>query len=254
MHVYFHSSILGASRIDKENADAVIAGLVSSMTDIASLWHMKYLPDDASVWINGDYPDLGAWVLADRSTHVRVYKTIEAGWARMNRKSVRFDRSSEMTSSANPRATFTITDPIFDGDDVSSTILVQHSQPKKRLQFIANSKIAYPVNGTVTFDPFTVIDLHHYVRDTSATTNQWEASDAMIHGTRLMTYGSSDDRRRFVQSNIEAFHFELDDKLSSLIYGETEKITLTAKHMLNKIATNIAENVTAAQGMGTGGD
>lgn len=242
MRIYFHSSIIGVGKIDENSSDVTVAGLSDALTAIADLWHLRYLPSDATVWINGDHPELGVWVLTDRSTHVRIHRSISAGWARMTRSSVKFARTSE-AAHTRPLATYTLDDLDLVGHDVKSTILVLHSEHSKRVQFIANSKVAYPVNGTVTFDPFTVVDLQNFTPPEHASTNPVVAADAMINGVSLMTYGAAPERAALVRDNIEAFQFDIDDSLSKNIHGQSEKISKTARHVILKITDQLTRNV-----------
>lgn len=242
MKLYIHSSIMGLGGVHADNRDIVVEGLTSSLSTIANLWHMKYLPSDASVWVNGDHPQLGMWVLADTSSHVRVHRSVEAGWARINRSSVRFARSAESTVS-RPLATYSLAETDIGVSDPNMTILVSHSQTDKRLQLLANSKIAHPVNGVVRFDPFTVVDLNHYTAPEHATTNPVLAADAMVNGVKLMTYGADPDRVQMVKDNIESFVFDVDDKLSERIYGASQQTTKTAQHIIVQIAQKLGESL-----------
>lgn len=243
MKLYIHSSIMGLGGVHADNRDIVVEGLTSSLSDIAGLWHLKYLPSDATVWINGDHPHLGMWVLSDDSSHVRVRRSVEAGWARINRSSVRFARSAEATVN-RPLATYSLDEIDIGVSDPNMTIVVSHSQSEKRLQLVANSKIAYPVNGTVRFDPFTVVDLNHYDPPEKSTTNPVLAADAMVNGVKLMTYGAEPDRVQMVKDNIEAFAFDVDDKLSERIHGANQKTMQTAQHIIVQIAQKLGSALT----------
>lgn len=243
MKIYVYSSVLQVGTIDEDGMQSALAAMSLSLTTIAELWHLKYLPSNARVWVNADYPELGMWVLAENSTHVRVHRGLEAGWARITRQSVRIGRTADSVVK-RPIATYTISDLLM--DDVKSTILIAHSQPGTKVQFNAGSETAYPVNGTVSFDPFTVIDLHRYTPPETATVNPVEAADAMINGVKLMTYGAPDERVNLVRSEIEKFSLEIDEANLSRIYGETEKINKAAKALFSQIYTQLASNFSAS--------
>lgn len=241
MKLYVYSSVLQVGEVDEGERQAALAAMSLSLSTIAELWHLKYLPSNATVWINADYPELGMWVLAENSTHVRVHRSLEAGWARINRQSVRLGRTAESVLK-RPIATYSINELLM--DDVKSTILIAHSQPNKQVQFNAGSETRYPENGTVTFDPFTVIDLHRYTPPETATSNPVESADAMLNGVRLMTYGASDERVELVRNDIDKFAIEIDDDKIGRIYGETEKVNRAARALFGTIYNQLTANFT----------
>lgn len=242
MKIYVYSSVLQIGDIDESARQTALAAMSQSLSTIAELWHLKYLPSDATVWVNADYPELGMWVLAENSTHVRVHRSLEAGWARITRQSVRLGRTADSVVK-RPTATYTLSDLLM--DDVKSTILILHSQPGKRVQFNAGSETAYPVNGTVTFDPFTVVDLHKYTPPENATRNPVESADAMINGVKLMTYGASDERVELVRNDVEKFSIEVTDVMSEKIYSEAEKVNEAARALFSRIYNQLTANFAA---------
>lgn len=177
---------------------------------IAKMWRKGFLPDDATVWINADMPELGMWVLAEESTHVYYHESIIAGWARITRTSVRLGTTWKNTVN-RPIKEFRVGDTGL--ADIHSTVVLNHNSATSspdRVQFVANSDIAKPVNAKVRFDPFTVVDLNYHTGPEKASTNPLVRADALLNGTRLMTYGADEDRVALVHDNVEAFCSEIN--------------------------------------------
>lgn len=186
---------------ETQRSASIILDTISALSDKGR----PYLPPDATVWANAAHHSCGMWVLGETSTHIRLHDTITAGAARINRQCVRFGESTEK-SHTDPQAIFRITDiPTATYDSPSSTIIVRHAQPDKRVAFIAGSAKGNVTNGTCHFDPFTVVDLHHYTAPEHASTNPLVAAHAMVNGVELMCQGLSEDRAQFVRDNIESF-------------------------------------------------
>lgn len=204
----------------------------------------RFLPPDATVWANVRHHGNGMWVLAERSTHVRLFDPVLAGAARINRTCVKFGTSTER-SHTDPIAEFRIGDiPAVTSDSPSSTIVVRHAQPDRRMNFIAGSAKGDVVNGACHYDPFTVVDLAHYKAPDHATSNPVEAAHAMVNGVDLMCQGLSEDARDFVYKNLDAFCIDFDDRFESKLNRAVEN-----KHKLTQAALRHITQAAYSRGM-----
>lgn len=196
------------ARVTPSNPVAV-SSLSAAIHDIGDLYLDGYLTPDATVWVNADFPDIGMWVLTDRSTHIRRYTTPKPGWVRIDNSQCRFAPTCDGTRH-EPVATFTLGDIPFVGDP-SSTIVVSHTDPKARVRVVAGSRIAHYTGGEFRFGPYTVVDLINYTRPEKATTSTLAAAQAMVNGSALMGYGLDTLTQQFIGDNIDSFSFELTD-------------------------------------------
>lgn len=225
----FHTSLKGQRDLNHVNATSA-----PLLIAIAKMWKGGFLPDDASVWFNADYPELGMWVLAEESTHVQFHESLVDLWARINRTSVRLATTWNNTT-IRPLREFRVGDTGL--ADIHSTIVVsQHTagDTPERVRFAANSDIVKPVNGKVTFDPFTVVDLNYHKGPDEASTNPLVSADALLNGTRLMTYGAEDDQVQLVHDNLDAFCSEVDPKKLTIASGVDRQELGVAYGMFSK--------------------
>lgn len=197
------------ARVTPSNPVAVTS-LSTAIHNIGDLYLDGFLPTDATVWLNADYPDIGMWVLTDRSTHIRRYQTPRPGWVRINTTQCRFAPTCDGTQHS-PVATFTLGDIPFIGEP-SSTIVVSHTDTRSRIKVVASTQIAHYTGGEYSYGPYTVVDLPNYVRPERATTASLTIARAMVNGCALMTYGLDEPTQQFVGDNIDAFSFELTEK------------------------------------------
>ena len=226
-------------RADPSN-ETVTHSIADTLTKVSSLNRHGFLPMDATVWINGDYPDLGMWVLAERSSHVRVHRTITPGWVRLTRTQARIAATIDATSGA-PAATYSISD-VPGSDDVRSTLIIAHSSSTDKVRVVANSAVVNFEGGSYSYDPWTVVDLHAYSAPESATTNPVQCAHAMLNGVKLMTYGYSDETRQAVADNIDSFAFEFGPKDKSFFAQIDSKVNDYAKFRANEILSHISSS------------
>jgi hypothetical protein len=185
------------------NSPLAHVALGESLSRVVEMHLKGFLPYDSTVWINSDLPELGMWVLAEKSTHVRMHRSVYPGWFRLTRVAAKYARTSAL-SVTSPEATYYIGNvPGF--DEVHSTIVLSHPDPDATVGIVANSNHIAGHGGTYTFDPFTVVDLNHYTAPEHATRNPVQQAHAMINGVALLTYGYSDDRKQFVSDNIDKY-------------------------------------------------
>lgn len=237
-------------RADAESPLAHVA-LGESLSRVVEMHLKGFLPYDATVWINSDLPELGMWVLAEKSTHVRMHRSVYPGWVRLTRTAAKYARTSNLSNTA-PEATYAIGNvPGF--DEVHSTLVISHPDPNGMIGIVANSNHITGHNGTYTFDPFTVVDLNHYKTPEFATKNPVQQAHAMINGVALLTYGYSDERKQFVADNIEKYaitftaeHIEFFRELKkrSEQYAQAQ-----AHEILQKIVAGTQEVVSGALGL-----
>lgn len=197
----------------RAHADSPLAhvALSESLQRVVEMHLKGYLPFDATVWLNSDLPELGMWVLAEKSTHLRMHRSVYPGWIRLTRTAAKYARTGRLTNTS-PEATYYIGNvPGF--DEIHSTIVISHPDPTVTVGIIANSVHIPDHNGQYTFDPFTVIDLNHYTAPESATRNQVQQAHAMINGVALLTHGYSEGRKQFVADNIDKY---------AIVFGEDD--------------------------------
>lgn len=223
-----------------------VASGAAYFTAVSKMYSTGFLPPDATVWASSTDHSLSMWVLAEESTHVRVYDTINAGWARITRSSVRFGPSLDSTT-RDPLKTFTLDGvPCVTDDHPSSTILVYHAQPDKRVEYVANSKIVRGVrDGRLRFDPFTVVDMRNYKAPKAATTDPVQHAHAVLNGVAVMTQGTDPDVAQFVRENMEAFAVPLDERA----LGFTESAYTAMVKYSTQWARQMQVNMKAAGGM-----
>lgn len=195
------------ARADSPRSHSVLS---ESLHRVVAMHLKGYLPFDATVWINSDLPELGMWVLAEKSTHVRMLRSAYPGWVRLTRTAAKYARTSDL-STESPEVTYSIGNiPGF--DEKHSTIVIEHPDPDATVRIIANSVHVPDHDGQYTFDPFTVIDLNHYTAPKSATRNPVQHAHAMINGVALLTHGYSEARKQFVNDNIDQYAIEFAEE------------------------------------------
>lgn len=238
----------------RADADSPLAhvALGESLSRVVEMHLKGFLPYDATVWINSDLPELGMWVLAEKSTHVRMHRSVYPGWFRLTRTAAKYARTSALSVN-QPEATYYIGNvPGF--DEVHSTIVISHPDPTATVGIIANSNHITGHGGTYTFDPFTVVDLNHYTAPASASRNPVQQAHAMMNGVALLTYGYGDSRKEFVAENIDKYavdftkeHIEFFRELKN---REEQYAQAQAHEILKKIIAETQEVVSDALGIG----
>lgn len=209
----------------------------------------RYLPDDATIWATTRDRSLGMWVLSDISTHIRVHSTIDAGVCVINRSRVSVGRTVRDAAGDNAATFRTLQLPPTQGKDPVSTILLDHGQAGKHVNFRANSMSAVARNGVCTFDPFRVVDLPNYTVPDNATTNAFQVSHAVINGTGLMTQGLTDEASSFVQNNPDQFLINLSPERIRKLRGIESTLDKIADHYCREIIDNVrSSGFTAAMG------
>jgi hypothetical protein len=240
----------------RADADSPLAhvALGESLSRVVEMHLKGFLPYDATVWINSDLPELGMWVLAEKSTHVRMHRSVYPGWFRLTRAAAKYARTSAL-SVTSPEATYYIGNvPGF--DEAHSTIVLSHPDPKATVGIIANSSHITGHGGTYTFDPFTVVDLNHYTAPESASSNPVQRAHAMMNGVALLTYGYSEARKEFVADNIDKYaitfteeHIEFFRELKN----RSEQYAQAQAHeILKKIVAETRTVVSGALGISEG--
>lgn len=250
------SAMLVYVRADANSPLAHVA-LGESLSRVVEMHLKGFLPYDSTVWINSDLPELGMWVLAEKSTHVRMHRSVYPGWFRLTRVAAKYARTSAL-SVTSPEATYYIGNvPGF--DEVHSTIVLSHPDPDATVGIIANSNHIAGHGGTYTFDPFTVVDLNHYTPPERASTNPVQQAHAMMNGVALLAYGYADNRKQFLNDNIDKYAITFsEDHIAFFreLRNRSEQYAQTQAHeILKKIVAatqgaveeslGITENVTS---------
>ncbi|MGP9760821.1 hypothetical protein [Corynebacterium sp. AOP12-C2-36] len=200
----------------------------------------RYLPEDATVWATVHDRSLGLWVLGETSTHVRVHSTVDAGACLINRARVSFGRTTRDAAREDALHYRMTNVPMATLKDPRSTILIDHGQPDKRVGFRAGSESVPAINGTVTYDPFTVIDLPNYTAPKNATTKLHTVSDAVLNGSELMVQGLSAERAAFVKDNLDAYL--IDPRVDLTQKAETSMQKAAAKQcrdIIRRVGTSV---------------
>lgn len=194
-------------------ADTPPSAAAQNFIDITDMYRMGFLNSESSVWINANVPEAGMWVLTDRSTFLKVYRPVYAGWIRLTRSSSRWAKTLNGTSQ-NGTPVLDLRDlPTTGGDSPNATIIVAHRDPDNTVGVVADGSIQRPDKfGQVKFDPFTVIDLNKYTApEVDKARSAYNAAHAMINGASVMSVNVPDGGE-FIRDNMDAFKVEFDEQ------------------------------------------
>ena len=194
-------------------ADTPPSAAAQNFIDITDMYRMGFLTKDSKVWMNANAPEAGMWVLTDRSTFLKVYRPVYAGWIRLTRSNARWARTLNSTS-RDGVPVINIQDlPTDTGDSPNITLVVAHRDPDNRVGVVADGSIQRPdKNGQMRFDPFTVVDLHTYVApEEGKGCSAYEEAHAVINGAAIMST-TSPDGGEFVREHMDAFQVEFNDE------------------------------------------
>lgn len=222
--------------------DTPAEAAAQNFIDITEMYRMKFLNNDSTVWMNADAPEAGIWVLTHgKSTYVKVYRTVYAGWVRLTRSTAKWGRTAQATTQ-NPVPVMDIRN-IPDGSKPNATILVVHREKGQPVGVVADGSIQhFDRSGSVTFDPFTVIDLNKYTAPTDAkTSSPWEAAHAMINGAAIMSCTSSEELGEFIRENMDTFRVDFGEKHLNFLEQHHQKIEEYAKLQTGLLVKKIAE-------------
>lgn len=185
--------------------DTPVGAVSDSFLKIHSLRQMRFLDESSVVWCNADAPEIGMWVLAERSTYVSVFHTLYAGWIRATRSSLRWGKNSRATL-ADSAITFLDLRHI-PGDVNPATAVIMHRDKGSGIKVVGDSNVQKPDSrGGFDFNPFYILDSSTWVPNPNAKEpSPYERAHAMIHGVELLTATCSERGAEFVRENIEAF-------------------------------------------------
>lgn len=193
------------------SANTPAEAAAQNFIDITELYRLGFLTSTSTVWMNADAPEAGMWTLTDRSSYVKVYRTVYAGWLRFTRTTARWGRTIH-TSAKEGSPVLDIRD--IPGDsDTHATIAVLHRDSANKLSVVADGSVQRPdATGVFNFDPFTAIDLHHYKSpENPKPASAFAAAHAMLNGAAVMGCTSADGGA-FIKENMDIFRITVEDK------------------------------------------
>lgn len=237
MKIYAYTRIF--HNAGTENIDIVQAELGEKFKEIANLYDKGFLYDDSIIWINLDYPELGMQVLSDYSSLVVTHRTMLAGWAVVNRQSVRFGRTARDAAS-RPSKSISRAE-LLDGG--KTTIIVTHREPHKNISFQVGASVTQPVNGTIEHDPWVVIDLARYRGKGKTTQSPLELAKATLQGFNLLQYNTSPEHSKAMEEAVESYSFHIDRSKLEFLQRSSEKINDASVVTLREIFNNVRETV-----------
>ena len=185
------------------SADTPPDAAAQNFIDISHLYRIGFLTDDSTVWINADAPENGMWTLTDKSTFVKMFRTVYPGWVRLTRSQARWGRTARETTSSD--STHILDMREINGDeDPNATIIVVHRDKNAHVGVLADGERHHLRNGMYRFDPFTLIDINSYEREESRTPSPYMAAHAMLNGAAIMS-STSLDGGEFIHENMDLF-------------------------------------------------
>lgn len=197
--------------------DTPVGAVSDSFLKIHTLRQMQFLNESSVVWCNTDAPEIGMWILAERSTYVSVFHTLYAGWIRATRSSLRWGKTARETLS-DSAITFLDLRHI-PGDVNPATAVIMHREKGGSIEVVGDSKKQHPDSrGGFDFTPFYIVDAATWVPDQNAKEpSPYERAHAMMHGTELLTATCSEKGAEFVREHIEAFKTVYDDDAENFL-------------------------------------
>lgn len=150
------------------------------------------------------------WCLTDRSSFVKVYRSIYAGWVRLTRSNARWGRTNH--ASVNDADMILDVRSIPAANTVDATIIVSHREKDTPVSVVADGSMQHSnANGEVRSDPFTVIDLNRYKKRDYSSVSSFTRAHAMINGAAVMSCTSTDGGQ-FVRDNMDTFKLEFNEQ------------------------------------------
>lgn len=224
--------------------------LTQMWRDLADLKQTGFITDESTVWLNASYPELGMWVLAERSTHVRVRRATVPGWAVLMRNEVRFGNTVREALAAKESSRYTLDEIPKLTDPTHSTIVVMHNAPNQRLGFRRNSSIVRPVDGQCSNSSFTVIDATLRQRQgiVPGKPTELQRAHAMVSGAQLLTHGMSEEGRAYVHDNLELFAAPFEDPGFNSIRAASAYLESVGETTARLLATNMRRSLYDASG------
>lgn len=197
--------------------DTPVGAVSDSFLNIHTLRRMKFLNDRSVVWCNADAPEIGMWVLAERSTYVSVFHTLYAGWIRATRSQLRWGKNARAT--LHDSAINVLDLRHIPGDVRPATAVIMHRDKSESISVVGDSNVQRPDSrGGFDFDPFYIIDAATWKpAEVPKQPSPYECAHAMMHGTELLTATCTEEGAAFVRDNIEAFKTTYDDKAESFL-------------------------------------
>ena len=196
--------------------DTPHGAVAQTFMDLVDLRRHGFLTSDSKVWINADAPEAGIWMLNDKSSYLKVFRTIHAGWIRLGRTEAKWGRTSRDTTSAGElvMSIRNLPDGVNpEGVKCFITIAVLHRDKSQPLGVLADGSVQRSdLNGRFFHDPFTVIDMSRYKAPDKAHPNAFESAHAMVNGAALMACTSTDEGAEFIRENMDIFHLEIRDE------------------------------------------
>lgn len=222
-------------------ADTPPSAAAQNFIDITQLYRSGFIDDSSSVWMNANAPEVGMWVLNHRSSFLKVYRPVHAGWLRLTRSTSRWARSLNATSQPNAVPVLDVRDiPSDGGDSPNATIIVAHREPDRNVGVVADGKTHRADKyGQIKFDPFTVIDLHHYTPpETDRSRSAYHTAHAMINGAAIMAVNTPDGGE-FIRENMDAFKVEFDESHIGFIQHRWSEIEIYAQSQSERLISRL---------------
>lgn len=223
------------------SADTPSHAASKNFLNITELYRRGFLNKDATVWMNADAPEAGIWVLTHRSSYIRIHETVRAGWYRVTRTNARWAR----TLNATARDGDTVLDIRDVPTDVSAgataTIIAMHRETGTHIGVVADGSVQRPDRyGQFKFDPFTVVDLHHYTPPENTAPSAFEAAHAMLNGAAILSCTSSDGGE-FIRSNMDVFKVDFGEKHLEFLDLQWGKVEEYAKIQTDMLVQRVKE-------------
>lgn len=212
------------------SADTPPEAAAKNFIDIAELYRMKFLTKDSTVWMNAEAPEAGMWVLTHRSSFIKVYRTVHAGWLRLTRTNARWGRSLNATSRDGHVVLDIREVPTDVSASAAATIVVIHRDRNTPVGVVADGSVQRADKyNQFRFDPFTVVDLPRYTPpETKGGPSPFEAAHAMLNGAAIMSCTSSDDGE-FIKANMDTFKVDFGERHLDFLDTQWNKIEEYAK-------------------------
>ena len=190
--------------------------VAQTFMDLVDLRRHGFLTNESKVWINADAPEAGIWMLNDKSSYLKVFRTVHAGWIRIGRTEAKWGRTSRDTTGSGETVMSVRNLP--DGVNPQGvkcyiTIAVLHRDRDQPLGVLADGAVQRAdLNGKFYHDPFTVVDMSRFKPKDNARANSFEEAHAMINGAALMACTSTDEGAEFIRENMDVFHLEIKEE------------------------------------------
>lgn len=190
--------------------------LSQCFADFAELFRHGILNDESTVWVNAEAPEPGFWALTDRSHYIHLHRSPTPGYARVTKSRIRWDRSYNSTTSANPTVDIDA-EALAGHPEAALTLVVKHRYAADGVKVI-NDKLVEFSEGHYSWRNLSVIDLGaHQIGTPLGSAPEFEENDARYHGANHLLRNLNPANAELIRKHLDQFAFTISaDQLHTI--------------------------------------